>query len=68
MENIWKKYDAVEVNKIFEMNEDYKNFLSLSKTERDCNKEIIKRVEASGFRNILDYIENNTMLKPGDKV
>lgn len=68
MENIWKKYDAVEVNKIFEMNEDYKNFLSLSKTERECNKEIIKRVEASGFRNILDYIENNTMLKPGDKV
>ena len=67
-ENIWKKYDAVEVSKVFEMGEDYKKFLSVSKTERECNKEIIRRAEEKGFHNIVDYIENGKALKPGDKI
>ncbi len=67
-DNIWKKYDAVEVSKVFEMGEDYKKFLSVSKTERECNKEIIRRAEEKGFHNIMDYIENGKALKPGDKI
>ena len=67
-ENIWKKYDAVEVSKVFEMGEDYKKFLSVSKTEREANKEIIRRAEEKGFHNIVDYIENGKALKPGDKI
>lgn len=67
-DNIWKKYDAVEVSKVFEMGEDYKKFLSISKTERECNKEIIRRAEEKGFHNIEDYIENGKALKPGDKI
>ena len=67
-ENIWKKYDAVEVSKVFEMGEDYKKFLTVSKTERECNKEIIRRAEEKGFHNIVDYIENGKALKPGDKI
>lgn len=67
-DNIWKKYDAVEVSKVFEMGEDYKKFLSISKTERECNKEIIRRAEEKGFHNIVDYIENGKALKPGDKI
>ena len=67
-ENIWKKYDAVDVSKVFEMCEDYKKFLSVSKTERECNKEIIRRAEEKGFHNIRDYIDNNKSLKPGDKI
>lgn len=66
--NIWKKYDAVEVSKVFEMGEDYKEFLSLSKTEREANKEIIRRAEDNGFHNIVDYIDGNKSLKPGDKI
>ena len=53
-ENIWKKYDAVEVSKVFEMGEDYKKFLTVSKTERECNKGIIRRAEEKGFHNIVD--------------
>ena len=67
-ENIWKKYDVVEVSKVFEMGEDYKEFLSLSKTEREANKEIIRRAEDKGFHNIVDYIDGNKSLKPGDKI
>lgn len=67
-ENIWKKYDAVEVSKVFEMGEDYKKFLTISKTERECNKEIIRRAEEKGFHNIVDYIKNEKALKPGDKI
>ena len=67
-ENIWKKYDVVEVSKVFEMCEDYKEFLSLSKTEREANKEIIRRAEDKGFHNIVDYIDGNKSLKPGHKI
>lgn len=67
-DNIWKKYDAVEVSKVLEMGEDYKNFLSVSKTERECNKEIIRRAEEMGFHNILDYINNEKTLNVGDKI
>ena len=67
-ENIWKKYSAVEVSKVFEMGEDYKKFLTVSKTERECNKEIIRRAEEKGFHNIVDYIKEERPLKPGDKI
>ena len=67
-ENIWKKYDAVEVSKVFETGEDYKKFLTVSKTERECNREIIRRAEEKGFHNIVDYIKEKRSLKPGDKI
>ena len=48
--------------------EDYKKFLTISKTERECNKEIIRRAEEKGFHNIVDYIKEERPLKPGDKI
>ena len=67
-ENIWKKYDAVEVSKVFEMGDDYKKFLTVSKTEREANREIIRRAKEKGFHNIVDYIKEGKRLKPGDKI
>ena len=67
-ENIWKKYDAVEVSKVFEMGDDYKKFLTVSKTEREANREIIRRAKEKGFHNIVDYITEGKRLKPGDKI
>ena len=32
--NAWKKYDCEQLNKVMEFNEEYKQYLSLSKTER----------------------------------
>src|SRR5699024_7134123 len=57
-----------EVSKVFEIGEDYKKFLTVSKTERECNKEIIRRAEEKGFHNIVDYIKEEKALKPGDKI
>ena len=67
-ENIWKKYNDQEKTKIMEMAEDYKNFLSLGKTERECNREIIRRAEKVGFENINEYISGKLKIYPGAKI
>ena len=67
-ENIWKKYNDPEKTKIMEMAEDYKNFLSLGKTERECNREIIRRAEKVGFENINEYISGKLKIYPGAKI
>ena len=49
---------------VMDFNEDYKNYISLGKTERLCVKESIKMCEAAGFKNI----KVCTSFNPGDKV
>ena len=68
MENAWKKYKDADLEKINSLTEDYKEFLNLSKTERECAEEIIKRVESKGFKNLEDYISNNEKITPGAKI
>lgn len=68
MENAWKKYKETDLEKINSLTEDYKEFLDLGKTERECAEEIIKKVESKGFKNLEDYISNNEKINPGDKI
>ena len=63
-DSIWLKYNDEEISKIMEMGEDYKDFLSCSKTEREASEEVIKRALKEGFKDIKEY----SSLKPGDKV
>ena len=60
--NAWKKYEDKSV--VFDFAEDYKAYLSLSKTERIATSEAIKLLNAKGFKNA----EGVTSLKAGDKV
>ena len=63
-ENAWKKYNSADEKKVFKFAEEYKTFLSSSKTERLAVKESIKRLDEAGFKNV----ESLKSVKPGDKV
>lgn len=67
-DNIWINYnekDNCELNKLCN---DYKDFISSCKTERECVKRTIEIVEKEGFRNLDEYIRSNEKLAIGDKI
>ncbi len=63
-ENAWKKYNASQEKDVMKFAEGYKDFLSVAKTERLATKEIVKRLDAKGFKNV----EQVKSVKAGDKV
>lgn len=67
-DNIWKTYTEENLKDLFSFCEGYKDFISKCKTERECVAETIRIVEAQGYHNIQDYINNQIPLKAGDKV
>lgn len=66
--NTWKKYTEEKLNELNKICEDYKNYLNLTKTEREATKEIIKRAKAKGYRDLEEYINGNIQIKTGDKI
>ena len=66
--NAWLKYSGAEREKIFDLCEGYKNYLSVGKTERECIHEAIRLAEEKGYRNLADIIKNNEEIKAEDKV
>lgn len=62
--NIWKDLPEGKKDKIFTFAEEYKTFLTASKTERLAVKETVKLAEKYGFKNIKEL----ETLKCGDKV
>lgn len=67
-ESAWKKYNEEDLEKLNNICNDYKRFLMVSKTEREATKEIIRRAEEKGYKNLEDYIKNNVEIRPGDKI
>ena len=67
-ESAWKKYTEEDKRKLEELCTDYKDFLTVGKTEREVTKEIIKRAEHKGYKNLDDFIKNNITIHPGDKI
>ena len=64
----WNKYNEESVKDVFAFAEDYRQFISKCKTERECVKEAIVMAESAGYRNLSDIIERGKTLKAGDKV
>lgn len=67
-ENIWKNYNENDVLELNTLCDDYREFISECKTERECVRKIIELIEAKGFRNIDELLDNGETLKAGDKV
>ncbi|MCY6957683.1 aminopeptidase [Clostridium brassicae] len=67
-EYAWNKYTKEDLEKVFELNDRYIDFMSKCKTERECVNEFILMAEKEGYRNIQDIIKKNGSLKHGDKV
>ena len=68
MENVWKKYNDEDINKLNEICDDYRKFISVSKIEREVIKNSIALAEEAGFVNLDVCIEENRRLDPGDKI
>ncbi len=66
--NAWEKYDNEQLQELMKFNEEYKNYISVGKTERICVRESVKLAEAKGFINLQNFINKKQSFKPGDKV
>lgn len=64
----WEKYDEKELEKVYALSEEYKEYISKCKTERECVLEAIRIAKENGYKNLDDYIKSGISLKPGDKV
>ena len=65
---VWDKYTGEKLDQVFAFSEDYKEFISKCKTERECVAEFIRLAEEKGYRDLATLIEEKQALKPGDKV
>lgn len=65
---VWETYTEEEKEKVFDFCEEYRTFLSKCKTERECVEEILKDVEAHGYRSLKSIRKEGKSLKAGDKV
>ncbi len=63
-ESAWTDFEDQEHKKIFSFSEHYKKFMTESKTERLCIKNIISILEKSGFKDI----NRVKSVKKGDRV
>ncbi len=68
MENIWNKYSQSKLKKMEVFCDEYKEFLSQCKTERECIDTFSNIAEKNGFVNLEKALNENKKLKAGDKV
>lgn len=66
--NIWTSYSQQELEKLEAINADYRNCLDKGKTERECIRLTVERIEGRGYQNLDKLRKSQQTLKPGDKV
>ena len=66
--NAWNTYDGKELQRLAEVTEDYKRFLSEAKTERECAALAVKMAEKKGYRSLEAIQKEGRTLRAGDKV
>ncbi len=62
--NAWEKYSEKEVKEVYEFGNEYKEFISKCKTEREVTNFSIELLKDKGFKEFNEF----ETLKPGDKV
>ncbi|MFV0465220.1 MAG: aminopeptidase [Lachnospiraceae bacterium] len=67
--NAWSKYpEGTQRKVVFDFAEQYRQFLSVCKTERECIVEFETRAKEEGFVDLNQYIAENREIKSGDRV
>ncbi|WP_343209306.1 aminopeptidase [Anaerolentibacter hominis] len=66
--NAWSKYDDADLTRMQRLCDDYRHFLDVGKTERECVKETIRLAEQAGYVDIEKVRESGRTLAAGDKV
>ena len=67
-ENIWKSYAAPARRELERISDDYKACLDAGKTERECVKLTVDRIEKKGYKSLESVLKAGQPLKSGDKV
>ncbi|MCR5647395.1 MAG: aminopeptidase [Acholeplasmatales bacterium] len=63
-ENAWKKYSEKELDALFKFNDEYIDFISDNKTEREVTKASVEILKKNGYKDLNDV----KTLKAGDKI
>ena len=66
--NAWNTYDEGQQKSCMDLAEDYKEFLSSCKTERECVDRFVNDAEANGYMELNEVRREGRKLKAGDKV
>lgn len=66
--NAWDTYGEGELQKLQEITDRYKNFISQGKTERECAGLTVAMAEKAGYHSLKEVMEEGKTLKAGDKV
>ena len=66
--NVWETYSAKQLKKLEDLNEEYREFLSECKTERECVDYIVNAAEEAGYQELQSIMKKGGKLKKGDKV
>ncbi len=66
--NAWLSYSEEERAKLNQVCDEYKAYLSIGKTERECVTEAVRLAEAKGYRRMEDVMKAGETLKEGDRV
>lgn len=62
--NSWLKYSDKQLKEVEQVNEEYKRFISVCKTERECVSEIVSMAKNLGYKDLM----KTEKLNCGDKV
>ena len=68
IKNAWETYSEQELQEVFALSEEYKQFISENKTERMCVSAAVAMAKAKGYRDLREVIAAKETLSPQDKV
>ena len=66
--NAWETYDKSQEKKVMKLAEQYRQFISTGKTERECVRLTEKMAREAGYISLEEALTSGDTLKPGDKV
>ena len=66
--NAWNTFDRGQHKSCMDLAEDYKEFLSSCKTERECVDRFVNDAEANGYMELNEVRREGRKLKAGDRV
>ena len=66
--NAWEKYPEDARESVFNFGENYRQFISNCKTERECVKSFVAMAKDAGFLDLQEIINSGKKLMAGDKV
>ena len=67
--NAWEKYpQGAKRNKVYKFAEEYRQFISACKTERECTGALYEKAIEAGYKDLDKLIEKKASVKAGDKI